>query len=105
MFAHSQVVVGYHGAGLANALFCPSDASFYDMDASKMWRSNERIKPYHGSLTWLKHTIDVDRLTPLPKLANNSDVDHYIKDLRDVEVTGSTLYNSIETVKKELAKR
>lgn len=91
MFAHSQVVVGYHGAGLANALFCPSDAS-------KMWRSNERIKPYHGSLTWLKHTIDVDRLTPLSKLANNSDVDHYIKDLRDVEVTGSTLYNSIETL-------
>jgi hypothetical protein len=108
LFAGSKVVVGYHGAGLVNTLFCPPDAivleytTFRNMNATRMWRSNEGIAKLHDPLRWLKHTIDIDRLSNLSALANTSDPDHFIKSLPYVEVTGSTLYNSIQRVKESL---
>jgi hypothetical protein len=109
IFAQSRVVVGYHGAGLANTLFCSSGTivleytTFHDMNATKLWRSNEKgIAGKHGHLKWLKHTIDVDRLANMTDLRSSTDVDHYIKGLRYVELTGSTLFNSVQRVKEEL---
>jgi hypothetical protein len=103
------VVVGYHGAGLANALFSPPNTvvveytTFLDINETQLWRTNQKIAQLHGKLLWLKHTIDIDRLTSLSKLANTTNPDHYIKDLTSVEVPGSALFNSIERVKEVLA--
>ena len=64
----------------------------------------KKIARLHGKLMWLKHTIDIGRLTTsLSKLANTTDPDHYIKDLAYVEVTGSVLFSSIERVNEVLA--
>jgi hypothetical protein len=108
IFADAQVVVGYHGVGLANAIFSPWGAivleytTFQDMNATRPWRSNSAVAKMHGGLTWLRHAIDIDRLTDLDTLANSTDTDHFIKDLRDVTLTGATMYNSIERIKQEL---
>jgi hypothetical protein len=108
IFANAQVVVGYHGAGLANAIFSPWGAivleytTFHDMNATHLWRSNSAVAKMHGGLTWLRHAIDIDRLTDLDTLANSTDTDHFIKGLRDVTLTGATMYNSIQRIKEEL---
>ena len=107
MFYNAKVVVGYHGAGFANTIFCRAGTvileytTFHDMDATQMWRSNEEIAKVHVGLIWLKHTLDVDHLVDLDKLTNATDKDHYIKGSRYVHVTGSDLYNSVERVKRE----
>ena len=109
IFANARVVVGYHGAGFANAVFSPwgtivlEYTTFYDMNGTRLWRTNGKIAQIHGGLAWLRHGIDVDRLTDLDTLANTHDTDHFIKDLKYVQLTGATMYNSIERVKHELA--
>lgn len=105
IFANSRVVIGYHGAGLANAIFCASGTivleytTFQDATSLALWRSNEVIAELHGNLTWIKYGIDIDRLENPYKLHRVKDKDHYIKDLQQVKITAATLYNSIERIK------
>jgi hypothetical protein len=76
IFSNSRVVVGFHGAGLVNTLFCRPETialeytTFHDIQAERMWRSNETVGFVHGSLKWLKHGIDIDPLTDM-KLLND----------------------------------
>jgi len=108
IFANARVVVGYHGAGFANTIFSPWDTivleytTFHDMNGTRLWRTNVKIAQIHGGLTWLRHGIDMDRLTDLDTLEKNHDTDHFIKDLKYVQLTGATMYNSIERIKHAL---
>jgi hypothetical protein len=108
LFYDSRVVVGYHGAGFANTIFCRNETivleftTFHDLNGTKLWRTNEGVAQKHKGLKWIKHTIDIDHLTDLDKLLNATDKDKYIKSLRYVALTGSDMHNSIERVKMEL---
>lgn len=111
IFANSRIVVGFHGAGFINTLFSPPGTvvleytTFLDMNATQFWRSNEAIVgTIHGELNWIRHTIDVDRLTSLEILANSSDKSHYIKHIQYINITGSELHNSIKRAKAALGR-
>lgn len=76
--------------------------TFIDMNATHLWRTNEVVAHAHGNLKWIKHAIDIDRLADLGALANATDMDRYIKNLKYVTITGAQLYNTVESVKREL---
>lgn len=81
LFANAKVIVGYHGARLANAAFSPpftvvlEYTTFYDMDAHRLWRTNEKVAKVHGV------SIDMDKIN-LEFSANVTDADHLSKALK-----------------------
>ena len=117
MFAGSRVVVGYHGAGLANALFCPKGTvvleytTFKNVTGKSFWRSNEAIATKNNDIKWILHYVDTDRLSDDANATNfgrvegtlrhHPDPDHYVKDL-SVKLSRGVIYNSITRIKTNM---
>lgn len=120
VFSQSKVVVGYHGAGLANVLFSPPGTvvleytSLADVDSTALWRSNANLTRLHPNLTWIQHAVDIDRLDNGPTEAkafadtvrltrNHRHRNQLIKRAERVYVSPGALFNSISRLKKELS--
>jgi hypothetical protein len=110
-FSRSVVVVGFHGAGAANTVFCPEKAIiieltlFSSIDARTLWRTNrDTIKPWHTSLKWAVFPLSLQeaRIPRLQQIRNHeiSDVDHYLKDIPSVHVPQSKVLNIVHTILK-----
>lgn len=116
-FAKSRVIVGWHGAGLAGALFSDPGTivleytTLADIDEMREWRSNEVIAKIHGNLTWIKHVVDMEHLengntTVMRTISRKrgKDRDMYIKGLKKIRLTPADLLNSVSHIKKEIDK-
>ncbi len=63
LFAKAQVVVGFHGAGFANVIFCNPQTvvlefSLYEDETNTvLWRTNNRVARLHGSVQWIVHAL------------------------------------------------
>jgi hypothetical protein len=114
-FAKSSVIVGWHGAGLAGALFSNAGTIVLEYTTLSgfgertLWRTNGVIATIHGNLTWITHVVDIDRLVNGNATIANAissktgrDRSRYIKRLREVRITDGVLYNSIREVKREI---
>ena len=66
LFAHARVVIGFHGAGFVNALFCRSGtvvlefSLFMDETHTKLWRTNNKVAKLHGSLNWITYPLQLN---------------------------------------------
>ena len=103
LFHGANAVIGYHGAGLANAVFCQNGTKIVEISAvlpsGILWRSNVEMKgkgkdvTKYGRFETLRIGIPVEKLVK----ANNKtmddakmdlilkphlDLDHYVKDLQ-----------------------
>ena len=119
MFAQSNVVIGYHGAGLANALFSPAGTivleftTMKDVDSIALWRTNAVIGKVHPNLTWIQHAVDLDRLDNgsdgaakfVDAVRVTPDRDHLIKDVRFVRVSPGVLFNAMKRLEQEVNNR
>ena len=87
-------VVGYHGAGIANAFFMKNSTSileistYTDLNGTKPWRSNMHSVAMYGRYKQLVLRLPLQQLLT----ANNAsyrtrDPDHFIKNLRLVALT------------------
>ncbi len=115
IFSQSRVIVGYHGAGLANALFTPLGTvvleytTMSDINSTTLWRSNAGLAKMHPDLTWIQHAVDVDRLDQGPgkgtatnavRATRNSMLrDQLIKQAPHVHISDAVLFNSINRLK------
>ena len=68
LFHRSRVVVGTHGAGLGNALFCRNDTVVVELTLAatpamgvvgRVWRSNSVVGRYHNRQHWLVYGLPV----------------------------------------------
>lgn len=117
LFAPSKIIIGYHGAGLANALFSPAGTivleftTMKDIGSRALWRTNAVIERIHPNLTWIQHAVDLDHLdngpgsagTFLDAVRSSPDRDHLIKNIKRIFISPSVLLNAISRVKKEMA--
>jgi len=68
LFYRSRVVVGMHGAGLGNVLFCRNDTVVVELTleatpamgvVGRVWRSNSVVGRYHNRQHWLVYGLPV----------------------------------------------
>ena len=116
MFAQSKVVIGYHGAGLANALFSPAGTivleftTMKDVDSMALWRTNAAIERIHSNMTWIQHAVDLDHLDNgqgsagafVDAVRATPDRDHLIKDIKYVHISSGVMFNAFTRLKREM---
>lgn len=118
MFPQSKVIVGYHGTGLANALFSPPGTivleftTMRDIASNALWRSNAGLAKVHPNLTWIQHAVDVDRLDNggerehiidrVRAARDQSHRDRIIKQVKQVHISAEVLFNAISRIKRIL---
>lgn len=116
MFAQSKVVIGYHGAGLANVLFSPPGTvvleftTMKDVGSRAVWRTNAVLEKIHPNLTWIQHAVDLDRLdhdstgvgTFVDAVNAAQDRNHFIKSVKRVYISPGVLFNAFSRLKKEI---
>ena len=120
-FSQSKVIVGYHGAGLVNALFSPPGAvvleftTMRDVNTTALWRSNAGLATIHPKLKWIQHAVDVDRLDnesgtadvvdAVSKIKTHSERDRFIKAVKQIHISRGVLFNSIASLQYQLRTR
>ena len=116
MFADSKVVLGYHGAGLANALFSPAGVvvleftTMEDVDSASLWRTNAVLQRIHPSMTWIQHAVDMDHLDnatgdfigAVSATRIRRHRDQLIKQVQRVRLPPGILFNAMNLLKQEL---
>jgi len=113
MFARAAAIVGYHGAGIINAVFTPHHACLLEMTTSttfdekhpRQWRTNSRdvvlwnpLLQTHAHIILLKEIMAANNLTPWTranaphfKARGAGDMGHWIKSLAWVGLTRRTV--------------
>lgn len=69
-FSRAAIVIGFHGAGLVNTLYCAKGATVIEISIAKrdaylknsfslrdLWRTNAVISSVHGQLNWMTYAI------------------------------------------------
>jgi len=105
IFTNAASVIGYHGAGFANALFtarpsCMMELSTWkDLESTRPWRTNRFLTKESPYLFW--HTLHIKLQTLLdanPAVAKAKRVADYIKELRIIQLSES----DVSTLEKSL---
>jgi hypothetical protein len=114
LFQSAQVVVGYHGAGLANVAFCKNStlaieiSVFMDFQMTKHWRSNSELGILNKGIEWntIWLPLNATGFTSDEEIMDSAknrklDLDHFIKERSVVIPREHSLYVA-STIKKFL---
>jgi hypothetical protein len=112
LFQSAQVVVGYHGAGLANTAFCKNDtlvieiSLFMDLNMTKHWRTNSEVGILNKGLTWNTIWLPLNATgfaseneIMIRATRKKLDLDHFIKE-RPVVIPREYAFHVASTIKK-----
>lgn len=93
LFEGSDIVIGYHGAGSINTMFCRpwslniEITTFSDTNHARVWRTNERlVREGTVDVLWEKFFVPIP-VTNLTLFSEVKDKDHFIKNQRTVPLT------------------
>jgi hypothetical protein len=87
LFAHARIVVGFHGAGHTNTIFCRNETVvveltwFMDERMDKLWRTNDKLAEMHGALHWIVYALRLSESIPSWHEINKKDKSTPVADL------------------------
>jgi hypothetical protein len=95
IFQRARWLIGYHGAGLANAYFMNNStriveiSTYEDIESRVEWRTNMREVTKYGQFETLLLRIPIQQIMEANGVHSLPlhDVDHFVKDLRYVKLT------------------
>jgi len=105
IFHEADVIVGYHGAAMANILFASRQICFIEIstyastDMSRSWRTNSNtLRNFRPDLNIFVYRIPLDHGWPTLNTSNvdvHEDADHYIKEFTDISLPKSDIDNVV----------
>lgn len=111
-FSNARIVVGFHGAGHANAIFCQNETvvvelSWYqDAKSDKLWRTNNKVGTIHGKLHWILYALRLSESIPTWRDINgkgNGPVSELFQDMKKVHLPTADALNVVNLIKAALA--
>ena len=110
MFSNARIVVGFHGAGHANTIFCQNktvvvELSWYlDEKSDKLWRSNNKVASLHGRLQWIVYALRLSESIPTwPEINKKESVSELFQNMKKVHLPIADALNVVNLVKAALA--
>jgi hypothetical protein len=110
-FSNARIVVGFHGAGHANAIFCQNETvvvelSWYqDAKSDKLWRTNDKVGRLHGRLHWLVYALRLSESIPTWHDINkkgNGPVSELFQEMKKVHLPTADALNVVNLIKAAL---